>query len=127
LLGRLAGSWLRAALIAACTSRAAASMFRFKSNCSAMPVEPSWLDEVIWFTPEMRPNCRSNGVATAEAMVCGSAPGSDAPTLITGKSTRGSEATGKELKARIPDSSNAAASSDVPIGRRINGAEILML
>jgi hypothetical protein len=66
-------------------------------------------------------------VATAEAMVCGSAPGSDAPTLITGKSTRGSEATGKELKARIPDSSKAAASSDVPIGRRINGAEILML
>jgi hypothetical protein len=31
------------------------------------------------------------------------------------------------LKARIPDSSKAAASSDVPIGRRINGAEILML
>jgi hypothetical protein len=101
-------------------------MFRFKSNCNAIPVEPSWLDEVIWFTPEMRPNCLSNGVATAEAMVCGSAPGNCAPILITGKSTRGSEATGNKLKARIPESRRAAASSDVPIGRRINGAEIFM-
>ena len=91
-----------------------------------MPVLPSWLDEVIWFTPAIRPNCRSSGVATADAMVCGSAPGSPAPTLITGKSIFGSEATGRKLKARIPDSSSAAASSDVPIGRRINGAEILI-
>ena len=52
-----------------------------------MAVEPSWLDEVIWFTPAMRPNCRSSGVATADAMVCGSAPGRPAPTLMTGKST----------------------------------------
>jgi hypothetical protein len=60
-------------------------------------------------------------------MVCGSAPGKLAPTLITGKSTVGSEATGRKLKARIPDISSAAASSEVPIGRRINGDEILML
>jgi hypothetical protein len=66
-------------------------------------------------------------VATEEAIVCGSAPGKAAPTPITGKSTLGSGATGRKLKARIPDSSNAAASSDVPIGRRINGAEILMI
>src|SRR5579863_525711 len=125
--GRYEGSWLRAALIEACTSRAAASILRLRSNCSVMPVEPNWLDEVIWFTPEMRPNCRSSGVATADAMVCGSAPGNPAPTPMTGKSTRGSEATGRKLKARIPDKSNAAASSDVPIGRRINGAEILIL
>ena len=46
-LGRFAGNWLRAALIAACTSRAAASMLRFKSNCNTMLVEPSWLVEVI--------------------------------------------------------------------------------
>jgi hypothetical protein len=74
----------------------------------------------------MRPNCRSNGVATAEAMVCGSAPGKPAPTLITGKSIFGREATGRKLKARIPDNSSAAAKSDVPIGRRMNGAEILI-
>src|SRR5579862_8662978 len=74
----------------------------------------------------MRPNWRSSGVATAEAIVCGSAPGSEAPTLMTGKSILGSEATGRKLKARIPDSRSAAASSDVPIGRRMNGAEILI-
>src|ERR1700730_12957105 len=127
LLGRFAGSWPRAALIAACTSRPAASMFRFKSNCSTMLVEPSWLVEVIWLTPEMRPNWRSRGVATADAIVCGSAPGKLAPTPITGKSTLGNDATGRKLKARIPESSSAAASSDVPIGRRINGAEILIV
>jgi hypothetical protein len=77
--------------------------------------------------PEMRPNWRSNGVATADAMVCGSAPGNPAPTPITGKSTLGSEATGRKVKARIPESSSAAASSDVPIGRRMNGAEMLMV
>src|SRR5580704_16484391 len=75
----------------------------------------------------MRPNCRSNGVATADAMVCGSAPGKLAPTLITGKSIFGREATGRKLNARIPDSSSAAAISDVPIGRRINGPEMLIV
>jgi hypothetical protein len=92
-----------------------------------IPVEPNSLDEVIWFTPEMRPNCRSSGVATAEAIVCGSAPGRLAPTPITGKSTRGNEATGRKLNARIPDSSSAAANNDVPIGRRMNGVEILIV
>ena len=43
------------------------------------PVEPSWLDEVIWLMPAMRPNCRSSGVATADAIVSGLAPGSAAP------------------------------------------------
>src|SRR6516225_4812457 len=60
-------------------------------------------------------------------MVCGSAPGSPAPTLITGKSIFGREATGRKLKARIPDNSSAAASSDVPIGLRIKGAEIFIV
>jgi hypothetical protein len=126
LLGKLAGNWLRAALMAACTSRAAASMFRFRSNCIAIPVLPNWLEEVIWLIAAMRPNCRSSGVATADAIVCGSAPGNEAPTLITGKSMVGNEATGRKVNARIPDSSSAIASSEVPIGRRINGAEILI-
>ena len=56
LLGRLAGSCPRAALIAAWTSRAAASIFRFKSNCMTMDVEPMELDEVISVMPAMRPN-----------------------------------------------------------------------
>ncbi len=77
--------------------------------------------------PAMRPNWRSSGVATAEAMVSGLAPGSPAPTEMTGNSTCGSGATGRKLKASAPAMSSAAASNEVPIGRLINGAEIFML
>ena len=94
LLGRFGGSWLRAALMAACTSRAAASMFRFRSNWSTTVVAPSRLVEVISVTPAMRPNWRSSGVATDEAMVSGLAPGRVAWTWMTGNSTCGSGATG---------------------------------
>src|ERR1039457_2369617 len=59
LLGRLDGRLPRAALIAACTSRAAASMSRFRSNWSVMLVDPRALDEVISVTAAMRPNWRS--------------------------------------------------------------------
>jgi hypothetical protein len=52
-----------------------------------MLVEPSWLVEVIWLTPAMRPNWRSSGVATDEAIVSGLAPGKPAFTLMTGYST----------------------------------------
>src|SRR4051794_10934100 len=94
LLGRLAGSWPRAALIAACTSRDAASMSRLRSNCKVMLVEPSELDEVISVIPAMRPNWRSSGVATEEAMVSGLAPGRLAETCRVGNSTCGSGETG---------------------------------
>ena len=47
LLGRPEGSRLREALMAACTSRAAPSMSRDRSNCSVIRDEPSELDEVI--------------------------------------------------------------------------------
>ena len=40
--------------------------------------------------PAMRPNWRSSGVATEEAMVSGLAPGKLRPTEIVGKSTCGS-------------------------------------
>ena len=69
-------------------------MFRSKSNCSVIEVEPSALDEVISFTPAMWPNCRSSGAATDDAMISGLAPGSEAPTLMVGKSTCGRGATG---------------------------------
>ena len=81
--------------MAACTSRAAASMFRFRSNWSVMFVDPRELVEVISVTPAMRPNWRSSGVATEEAMVSGLAPGSPAETLMVGKSTWGSGDTGR--------------------------------
>src|SRR5579871_4364029 len=80
LTGRLAANCPGAALMPACTSRAAASILRFRSNWRVMLVEPSVLDEVISFRPEMRPNWRSKGVATEEAIVSGLAPGKPAPT-----------------------------------------------
>jgi hypothetical protein len=90
----LGGSWLRAALMAACTSRAAASIGRSRSNCSVMLETPSALVEVISVTEAMRANCRSRGVATAEAMVSGLAPGRNDCTWMTGNSTWGKGATG---------------------------------
>src|SRR5262245_41194142 len=126
LLGRFGGSWLRAALMAACTSRAAASMFRFRSNWSTTVLAPSRLVEVISVTPAMRPNCRSSGVATADAMVSGLAPGRFAWTWMTGNSTWGSGATGRRGYAMIPASRSPRARSEVPIGRRMNGAEMFM-
>src|SRR6185312_2782982 len=77
--------------------------------------------------PAMRPNWRSRGVATADAMVCGSAPGSDEPTCITGYSTCGRGATGRKLKASAPDRNNANVSNEVPTGRLMNGAEMFIV
>ena len=58
-------------------------------------VIPRVLDEVISVTAAMRPNCRSSGVATDEAMVSGLAPGSAALTEMVGKSTCGRGDTGR--------------------------------
>ncbi|CHC50779.1 Uncharacterised protein [Salmonella enterica subsp. enterica serovar Typhi] len=82
-----------------------------------MRVLPSELLEVISLTPAMRPKERSNGVATDEAMVSGEAPGSEALTIITGKSTCGSGATGSRRKPRMPHSVMAAAIKMVATGR----------
>src|SRR5207237_10516867 len=111
--------------VAAWTSRAAALMSRLRSNCRVMFVEPRPLDEVIWVTPAMRPNWRSRGVATAEAMVSGLAPGRPAPTEMVGTSTCGRGETGRKRKATTPESKIAAVSSDVATGQRIKGAEKL--
>src|SRR5579871_3712519 len=125
-LGRFAGSWPRAALMAACTSRAAASILRFRSNWSVMLVDTRVLDEVISFTPAMRPNCRSSGVATAEAIVSGLAPGSPVLTEIDGKSTCGSGATGRKLYATAPEIPSAMVRSVVATGLSMNGLEMLI-
>ena len=84
LVGRFAGSWPLAALMAAWTSRAAASISCEKSNWSTMLVEPSPLVDVNCVTPARRPNWRSSGVASAEAIVSGLAPGSAAFTTMVG-------------------------------------------
>ena len=49
-----------------------------------MDEEPCALSEVMESTPAMVENCFSSGVATAEAMVSGLAPGRLAETLIVG-------------------------------------------
>src|SRR6202000_1490199 len=67
-VGRFCGNCPSAALMDACTSRAAASMLRERSNCRVMLVEPSWLVEGIWLTPAMRPNSRSSGAAPDDDM-----------------------------------------------------------
>ena len=101
-------------------------MLRFSSNCSVIEVEPSVLVEVICVTPAICPNWRSSGWATADAMVSGLAPGSDAETLMVGKSTCGSGATGRSGHAASPSSAIAIISSEVATGRRMKGAEMFM-
>src|SRR5262249_28397276 len=111
--------------MAAWTSRAAAFTSRERSNCRTIDVEPSEEVEVISVTPAMRPNCRSRGVATDEAIVSGLAPGRFALTLIVGNSTCGSGETGREKYATAPASATAIVRSVVPIGRLMNPEERL--
>src|ERR1700733_7654762 len=109
--------------MAAWTSRAAPFTSRFRSNCivtDALPVED---DDVIWLIPAILLNCRSSGVATAEAIVSGSAPGRLAFTEITGYSTCGKLATGSSAYAAAPARITAIDIKNVATGRRINGAE----
>ena len=88
-VGRSPGRSVSAALSAACTSRAAPSMLRSRSNWMVMLVEPSELDEVISVTPGISPSRRSSGAATVAAMMVGSAPGRLAETRMVGNSTVG--------------------------------------
>jgi hypothetical protein len=113
--------------MAACTSRAAASILRFRSNCKVILVEPRLLDEVISVTEAIRPNCRSRGVATEEAIVSGLAPGNDADTDTVGKSTCGSADTGRILKATEPANPTATVNRVVATGRLMKTSEIFMI
>ncbi len=94
-VGMPGGIWGWAAAMAACTSWAAASMLRSRVNWIVIWVLPSALVEVIESMPAMVENCFSSGVATAEAMVSGLAPGSDAVTWMVGKSMLGRSLTGR--------------------------------
>ena len=89
------GSWREAAPIAACTSCAAASRLRLRLNWSVIWVTPRMLVDVMLSRPAIVVNCFSSGVATAEAIVSGLAPGSAAVTWIVGKSTFGRSETGR--------------------------------
>src|ERR1700720_1647625 len=91
-----------------------------------MFAELSWLVEVISVMPAIRPNWRSSGVATEEAMISGLAPGNEAATEMVGKSTCGSGETGRKLKATAPASATATVNKVVATGRRMNGDDRLI-
>src|ERR1700744_6678968 len=101
-------------------------MSRFKSNCRVILLTPVELEDVISVTEAMRPNWRSNGVATEEAMMSGLAPGSDAATEMVGKSTCGSGETGSRRNATAPARAMATIRSVVATGLRINISEKVM-
>src|SRR5277367_4233279 len=91
-----------------------------------MLVVPMLLVDVISLTPAIRPNWRSSGVATEDAMISGLAPGKPAPTEIVGKSICGKGETGSERNATAPASAIAAVSNAVATGRWMNGVDRLM-
>src|SRR5690242_4556099 len=82
--GRFAGRKPAEALMAACTSRAAPLMSRFRSNCSVTWADPTELLDVISVTPAIRVNIFSSGVATEEAITEGLAPGKLPKTVMVG-------------------------------------------
>jgi hypothetical protein len=90
--------------MAACTSRAAASMFRFRSNCRVMLVDPQAARRGHLGDRRDAAKLPLQRVATEEAMVSGLAPGNDADTDMVGKSTCGSGDTGRIRKATMPAS-----------------------
>ncbi len=93
-LGMSVGRRRWTAAMAACTSCAAASMFRLSANWSVIWVEPSVLVLLIESMPAIVESCCSSGVATAEAIVSGVAPGRLALTTMVGKSMLGRSLTG---------------------------------
>ena len=99
-------------------------MLRLRSNWTVIAVAPSALVDVICETPGICAICRSSGWATEVAIVSGKAPGSEAETVMVGKSTCGRGATGNDGNATRPTRSTAIMSSVVAIGRWMNGAEM---
>src|SRR3954453_3944229 len=93
-VGGVDGSCRAAAAMADCTSCAAASMLRSSENWIVIVVLPLVDCDVIESMPAIVENCFSSGVATADAIVSGLAPGRLADTWIVGKSTVGRSLTG---------------------------------
>ena len=70
-------------------------------------------------TPEIVVNCRSSGLATADAIVPGSPPGNPALTFSVGKSTFGRSLTGSARYAMTPNTAMPSMMRLVAIGRRM--------
>ena len=99
-------------------------MLRSSANCKVIAVAPSELLDVIESIPAMVENCCSSGVATADAIVSGVAPGRLAVTTIVGKTTLGRSLTGRNRKAIAPKTHNAPVSRVVITGRRMQRRQI---
>src|SRR5438105_15777236 len=114
-------------VMAACTSTAAPSSLRLRSNSSVIWVFPSELEDVIEARPAMAENEFSSGVATAAAMVSGLAPGRLAVTRSVGRSTFGRSLTGRARYATPPNRAMAAIIRLVAMGLSINAWEMFIV
>ena len=95
---QVGGSSPPAAAIAACTSRAAASTLRSRSNWSVIDVEPSVLVDVISVEPGDAPEAPLERRGDRRGHRLGArARAASALTWMVGKSTRGSGATGSRV------------------------------
>src|SRR6185436_19758827 len=99
-------------------------MSRLRLNWTVIDVDPWELVALIVSIPAMAVNCLISGVATALAMVSGDAPGKEAETLMTGNSTLGSAATGRNAYANTPLATSATDISVVATGWRMQNSEI---
>src|SRR5712675_731589 len=117
------GSRRWAIVSAVCTSSAAASMLRLRSNWIVMTLVPCEELDDIEEMPAMVDNCRSMTPATEAAMVSALAPGSVAVTAMVGKSTRGSADTGSRRNPNTPNAMIDAVMSVVMTGRRMQSSE----
>src|SRR5436309_13185224 len=123
-VGMPAGRRAAACVMAVCTSRAAPSRSRLRLNWSVICVEPMAFVDVIESNPAIVENCRSSGVATAEDMVSGLAPGRLAETKIVGTSTVGRTQTPSIRYALAANSAMAAQKCVGGTRRRIKSSDI---
>src|ERR1019366_8365793 len=85
------------------------------------------LDDVIESIPATVANWRSSGVATADGMVSGLAPGKEALTCRVGKSTLGRSLTGNARYPAIPNSTMAIMTNAVITGRLMKISVMFMI
>src|ERR1051326_6882574 len=117
------GRFLSVLAIIACTSCAAASILGSGESGIVIEHEPSPDVDVMLSMPAIVENCFSSGVATADAIVSGLAPGRRAFTVIVGKPTVGKSLTGRRTYALMPKNRIPAITSTVVTGRRMNSSE----
>ena len=126
-MGRFFGSRPLAALIAVCTSSAAPSMLRARSNCSVIErrAEPAGGRHLRQagdggeLLLQRRGDGRGHGLRAWRRATY-------ADTTMVGKSTFGSAAIGSSVKVAMPNTRMPAISSAVAIGRRMKISEMFI-